>query len=84
MIVLYPLFACAKEEAASNDLRKCSANLLGAHFAIIPHKAGFYANGVVFLLSTDPKYEEEVSGCTACVSLIAGNKLYVVRLHTSQ
>jgi protein phosphatase PTC2/3 len=26
----------------------------------------------------DPKYEEEVSGCTACVSLIAGNKLYVV------
>jgi hypothetical protein len=27
----------------------------------------------------DPKYEEEVSGCTACVSLIADNKLYVVR-----
>lgn len=26
----------------------------------------------------DPKYEEEVSGCTACVSLIAGNKIYVV------
>jgi hypothetical protein len=26
----------------------------------------------------DPKYEEEVSGCTACVGLIAGNKLYVV------
>ena len=29
---------------------------------------------------TDPKYEDEVSGCTACVSLIAGNKVYVVRL----
>lgn len=28
--------------------------------------------------TSDPKYEEEVSGCTACVSLIAGNKLYVV------
>ena len=26
----------------------------------------------------DPKFEDEVSGCTACVSLIAGNKVYVV------
>lgn len=31
-------------------------------------------------LTSDPKYEEEVSGCTACVGLIAGNKLYVVSL----
>lgn len=29
---------------------------------------------------TDPKYEEEVSGCTACVGFIAGKKLYVVCL----
>lgn len=30
------------------------------------------------MIEIDPKYEEEVSGCTACVSLIAGDKLYVV------
>lgn len=29
-------------------------------------------------ITTDPKYEDEVSGCTACVSLIVDNKLYVV------
>jgi len=27
---------------------------------------------------TDPKYEEEVSGCTACVALITDEKIYVV------
>jgi len=26
----------------------------------------------------DPKYEEEVSGCTACVALITDDKIYVV------
>jgi protein phosphatase 2C family protein 2/3 len=48
-------------------------------------KSGDYAQGLKdgFLATdrailNDPKYEEEVSGCTACVSLIAGNKLYVV------
>ena len=28
--------------------------------------------------NTDPKYEEEVSGCTACVALITADKIYVV------
>jgi hypothetical protein len=28
---------------------------------------------------TDPKYEEEVSGCTACVGLITEDKIYIVR-----
>ncbi|WZH43812.1 phosphatase 2C-like domain-containing protein [Fusarium acuminatum] len=48
-------------------------------------KSGDYAQGLKdgFLATdrailNDPKYEEEVSGCTACVGLIAGNKLYVV------
>lgn len=27
----------------------------------------------------DPKYEEEVSGCTASVGLISNTKIYVVR-----
>lgn len=30
---------------------------------------------------TDPKYEEEVSGCTACVGLLTDDKIYVVRTH---
>lgn len=30
------------------------------------------------MVTIDPKYEEEVSGCTACVSLVAGKKLYLV------
>lgn len=28
---------------------------------------------------TDPKYEEEVSGCTASVGIISKDKIYVVR-----
>lgn len=28
----------------------------------------------------DPQYEEEVSGCTACCSLITGEKIYIVRI----
>ncbi|PHH87749.1 hypothetical protein CDD83_8456 [Cordyceps sp. RAO-2017] len=32
----------------------------------------------------DPKYEDEVSGCTACVSLIAGKKLYVANAGDSR
>lgn len=32
----------------------------------------------------DPRYEEEVSGCTACVSLIAGNKLYLANAGDSR
>jgi len=27
---------------------------------------------------TDPKYEDEVSGCTACVGLITGDKIFIV------
>lgn len=30
-------------------------------------------------LGADPKYEEEVSGCTACVGLLTDDKIYVVR-----
>lgn len=34
---------------------------------------------IIFLrLQTDPRYEDEVSGCTACVSLITGDKIYIV------
>ena len=29
-------------------------------------------------LFSDPKYEEEVSGCTASVGIISKNKIYVV------
>ncbi|KAM5352546.1 hypothetical protein ACJ41O_005268 [Fusarium nematophilum] len=54
-------------------------------------KAGDYAQGLKdgFLATdrailNDPKYEEEVSGCTACVSLIAGNKLYVANAGDSR
>jgi protein phosphatase 2C family protein 2/3 len=39
-------------------------------------KDGFLATDRAIL--NDPKYEDEVSGCTACVCLIAGSKLYVV------
>lgn len=28
----------------------------------------------------DPKYEEEVSGCTACVGLLTDDKIYVVSI----
>lgn len=28
---------------------------------------------------SDPKYEEEVSGCTACVGLINDDKIFIVR-----
>lgn len=31
------------------------------------------------IVPTDPKYEEEVSGCTACVGLLTDDKIYVVR-----
>ncbi|KAM0524019.1 hypothetical protein ACHAPE_001274 [Trichoderma viride] len=54
-------------------------------------KAGNYAQGLKdgFLATdrailSDPKYEEEVSGCTACVSLIAGNKIYVANAGDSR
>ena len=32
----------------------------------------------------DPKYEEEVSGCTACVGLITDDKVYIVGSASSQ
>jgi protein phosphatase 2C family protein 2/3 len=48
-------------------------------------KSGDYAQGLKdgFLATdrailNDPKYEEEVSGCTACVSLITGKKIFTV------
>lgn len=34
--------------------------------------------GISFLTSADPKYEEEVSGCTASTSIISKNKIWVV------
>ncbi|TEA21923.1 Protein phosphatase 2C-like protein 2 [Colletotrichum sidae] len=36
------------------------------------------------LVSGDPKYEEEVSGCTACVGLISDNKIYVANAGDSR
>ena len=30
----------------------------------------------------DPKYEEEMSGCTACVGIVSHNKIWVVRQTT--
>lgn len=54
-------------------------------------KAGNYAQGLKdgFLATdrailNDPKFEEEVSGCTACVSLIAGNKIFVANAGDSR
>lgn len=35
-------------------------------------------NMLILLMLLDPKYEEEVSGCTACVGLITGDKVYIV------
>ncbi|KAI8725323.1 hypothetical protein NCS52_00103100 [Fusarium sp. LHS14.1] len=61
------------------------ANIHNIIFKQDKFKSGDYAQGLKdgFLATdrailNDPKYEEEVSGCTACVSLIAGNKLYLV------
>lgn len=34
--------------------------------------------GSMLIADTDPKYEEEVSGCTASVGLISKTKIYVV------
>jgi protein phosphatase 2C family protein 2/3 len=45
-------------------------------------KDGFLATDNAIL--NDPKYEEEVSGCTACVGLIAGKKLYVANAGDSR
>ncbi|RYP89473.1 hypothetical protein DL769_000024 [Monosporascus sp. CRB-8-3] len=33
---------------------------------------------------SDPKYEEEVSGCTACVGLISANKIYIANAGDSR
>lgn len=30
------------------------------------------------MIDLDPKYEEEVSGCTACIGIISKDKIYVV------
>lgn len=45
-------------------------------------KDGFLATDRAIL--NDPKYEDEVSGCTACVSLIVDNKLYVANAGDSR
>jgi protein phosphatase 2C family protein 2/3 len=45
-------------------------------------KDGFLATDRAIL--NDPKYEDEVSGCTACVCLIAGSKLYVANAGDSR
>jgi protein phosphatase 2C family protein 2/3 len=39
-------------------------------------KDGFLATDRAIL--NDPKYEDEVSGCTACVGLITDDKIYIV------
>ncbi|KAI6784219.1 uncharacterized protein J7T54_004765 [Emericellopsis cladophorae] len=45
-------------------------------------KDGFLATDRAIL--NDPKYEEEVSGCTACVALVAGKKVYVANAGDSR
>ncbi|EQB51005.1 Protein phosphatase 2C-like 2 [Colletotrichum gloeosporioides] len=45
-------------------------------------KDGFLATDRAIL--NDPKYEEEVSGCTACVGLISDNKIYVANAGDSR
>lgn len=45
-------------------------------------KDGFLATDRAIL--NDPKYEEEVSGCTACVGLIAGKKIYLANAGDSR
>lgn len=35
----------------------------------------------MLIANADPKYEEEVSGCTASVGLISKTKIYVVRVN---
>ncbi|KAL2687133.1 Protein phosphatase type 2C 3 [[Neocosmospora] mangrovei] len=67
------------------------ANIHNIIFKQDKFKSGDYAQGLKdgFLATdrailNDPKYEEEVSGCTACVSLIAGNKLYLANAGDSR
>ncbi|KAL6363303.1 hypothetical protein LRP88_02715 [Fusarium phalaenopsidis] len=67
------------------------ANIHNIIFKQDTFKSGDYAQGLKdgFLATdrailNDPKYEEEVSGCTACVSLIAGNKLYLANAGDSR
>ncbi|KAJ9156704.1 Protein phosphatase 2C isoform gamma [Pleurostoma richardsiae] len=45
-------------------------------------KDGFLATDRAIL--NDPKYEDEVSGCTACVGLITGDKIYVANAGDSR
>jgi len=45
-------------------------------------KDGFLATDRAIL--NDPKYEEEVSGCTACVCLISGKKIYLANAGDSR
>ncbi|KAJ9164739.1 Protein phosphatase 2C isoform gamma [Coniochaeta hoffmannii] len=45
-------------------------------------KDGFLATDRAIL--SDPKYEEEVSGCTACVGLITDDKIYVANAGDSR
>ncbi|ROT41748.1 protein phosphatase 2C [Sodiomyces alkalinus F11] len=45
-------------------------------------KDGFLATDRAIL--NDPRYEEEVSGCTACVGLITGDKIYIANAGDSR
>lgn len=40
----------------------------------------FYASGQPLTNSPDPKYEEEVSGCTSCVTVISKDRIFCVRV----
>ncbi|KAK0615845.1 phosphatase 2C-domain-containing protein [Bombardia bombarda] len=46
-------------------------------------KDGFLATDRA-ILNADPKYEEEVSGCTACVGLITEDKIYIANAGDSR
>ena len=43
----------------------------------------FYQMKLLLINRKDPKYEEEVSGCTASVGIISQTKIYVVRYRNS-
>lgn len=44
----------------------------------VPHCADEFAN-----VHSDPQYEDEVSGCTACCGLISSDKIFIVRDYPS-
>ena len=70
----------AKQDAfKSGDFEQALKDgFLATDRAILNGKWRTSAQQLTFLTSADPKYEEEVSGCTASVGLISSTKIFVV------